>query len=100
VRTRAKKILLLLFGWGFILLGVIGLFLPVLQGVLFLVIGLLILSSEYVWAHRLLQRVRGRFPGLASRLDEATVRAHKWTSKLFRHPGDRSDTPETRTRER
>ena len=32
------------------MLGVIGLFLPLLQGVLFLLIGLFILSTEYVWA--------------------------------------------------
>ena len=48
--TTAKRILLLIVGWAFILLGIIGLFLPVLQGVLFLLIGLMILSGEYVWA--------------------------------------------------
>jgi len=46
VQTKAKKMVLILFGWSFIVLGVIGLFLPVLQGVLFLLIGLFILSTE------------------------------------------------------
>ena len=64
MRAAAKRLAVLLLGWGFILLGIAGLFLPVLQGVLFLLIGLIILSSEYVWAHKLLQRLRRRFPSL------------------------------------
>ena len=81
MQTRAKKAILLVFGWGFILLGVIGLVLPILQGVLFLLIGLLILSSEYVWAHRLLLKIRNRFPAVAKRWDEAQITAHKLGSK-------------------
>ena len=87
VQTRAKKAILLVFGWGFILLGVIGLFVPILQGVLFLLIGLLILSSEYVWAHRLLSKIRNRFPAVAKRWDEAQITAHKLMAKIFRRAG-------------
>ena len=87
MQTKAKKIILVLFGWGFILLGVIGLFLPVLQGVLFLLIGLLILSSEYVWAHRLLLKIRNRFPAVARRWEEAQTTAHKLMAKIFRRTG-------------
>ena len=83
VQIKAKKIALLLSGWAFILLGVIGLFLPILQGVLFLLIGLLILSSEYVWAHRLLLKIRSRFPTMATRWDKAYVIAHKWIAKVL-----------------
>jgi len=71
----------LLFGWGFIFGGVVGLILPVLPGALFITIGLLILSSEYVWANNLLQTVRARFPGLSSQLDEAAMKVYKWTGK-------------------
>jgi uncharacterized membrane protein YbaN (DUF454 family) len=87
VQTKAKKTILVLFGWVFILLGVIGLFLPILQGVLFLLIGLLILSSEYVWAHRLLLKIRNRFPAVAKRLDEAQIKAHKLIAKIFHRTG-------------
>ena len=41
MKTHAKRILLLMVGWSFILLGIAGLFLPILQGVLFLLIGLI-----------------------------------------------------------
>jgi uncharacterized membrane protein YbaN (DUF454 family) len=86
MQARVKRIVLLLLGWGFITLGVIGLVLPILQGVLFLIVGLLILSSEYVWAHTLLQKIRIRFPELTSRWDEATIKAHQWTESVFRRP--------------
>ncbi len=89
MQTKAKKALLLLFGWGFILLGVIGLFLPILQGVLFLLIGLLILSSEYIWAHRLLLKIRNRFPAVAKRWDEAQIKTHKLMARIFH----RTETP-------
>lgn len=91
MQTRIKKLAVLLVGWGFILLGLIGLFLPVLQGVLFLIIGLAILSSEYVWAHHLLVKIRTRFPTATSRWDKAAVRTHAWIRKVFRHTGTRAE---------
>jgi uncharacterized membrane protein YbaN (DUF454 family) len=77
-------------GWAFVLLGIAGLFLPVLQGILFLLIGLVILSSEYVWAHRLLHRVGERFPKLHSAIEKAKQRAQRW---MQREPQDGADTP-------
>jgi uncharacterized membrane protein YbaN (DUF454 family) len=41
-------------------LGAVGLFLPFLQGVLFLIIGLTLLSSESVYARRCLEWLRSR----------------------------------------
>ena len=87
MNRTAKKILTLLVGWFFMLFGVVGLFLPFLKGILFLFIGLVILSSEYVWAHRLLSRIRNHFPSLTARLDEATATMHKWIGKVFRRRG-------------
>ncbi|MFQ5818252.1 MAG: PGPGW domain-containing protein [Terriglobia bacterium] len=45
-------------GFGLIALGIVGLFLPVLQGIAFIVLGLLLLGREYHWARRLLDWVR------------------------------------------
>lgn len=58
----AKRILVLITGGGFMLLGIVGLVLPFLQGVLFILIGLMILSSQYAWARLLLLKLRKRFP--------------------------------------
>lgn len=62
-----KRTLLIATGWLFIVLGIAGLFLPILQGILFLVIGLLILSREYTWAHNLLRRIQTRFPEVSKK---------------------------------
>ncbi len=83
MRTAAKRVVALLLGWAFVLLGIAGLFLPVLQGILFLLVGLIILSSEYVWAHKLVQRLRGRFPGIARKADEAQARASNLMRRVF-----------------
>ena len=73
---------MLVLGWMFIVLGIAGLFLPILQGILFLLIGLVILSSEYVWAHHLLRKLRERFPGLSRKADEATEKAALWMRRV------------------
>jgi uncharacterized membrane protein YbaN (DUF454 family) len=83
LNQKRKRWLLLLTGWGFILLGIAGLFLPILQGILFLLIGLVILSSEYVWAHRLLQKLQKRFPKVAAHVHQASERAR---SRVNRTP--------------
>jgi hypothetical protein len=56
---RAFKIVA---GVAFTGLGVVGLFLPFLQGVLFMLIGLALLSSESRRLRALLDRLRRRFP--------------------------------------
>jgi uncharacterized protein len=83
VTKQFKRWLTLIAGWGFVALGVVGLFLPFLQGVLLLLVGLSILSSEYVWAHKLLQQVRERFPSLSSRLEAAKRRARAWLRRII-----------------
>ena len=77
-----KRIAIIIVGWVFIALGIVGLFLPVLQGILFLLVGLVVLSTEYHWARRLLGYVRNRFP----KLDSVIKAAHdKAASILGRH---------------
>jgi uncharacterized membrane protein YbaN (DUF454 family) len=67
-----------MLGWGFVLLGIAGLFLPVLQGILFILIGLVILSTEYIWAHHLLRRLHERYPKIARPLELARAKARQW----------------------
>jgi uncharacterized membrane protein YbaN (DUF454 family) len=86
VKSLTKRILVLVAGWGFVLLGIVGLFLPVLQGILFLLVGLIILSSEYAWAHRLLARLRRRFPKIGRTADQATEKAAAWLRRISGEP--------------
>ncbi len=81
-----KKVLVLIAGWAFILVGIAGLFLPVIQGILCITIGLIILSTEYHWAKRLLERVQKRFPGVARVSHEAAEKAKRWLKSLKGQP--------------
>ena len=81
MNQKRKRWLILAAGWAFVLLGIIGLFLPVLQGILFLLIGLVLLSGEYVWAHHLLTKLRARFPRVAARVQEASQRARAFAGR-------------------
>jgi hypothetical protein len=59
---HVQRIALQILGWLFVILGIAGLVLPVLQGILFLMIGLYLLSREYQWAQRWLEKLHSRYP--------------------------------------
>jgi uncharacterized protein len=79
----AKRTLIYVIGWAFILLGIVGLFLPILQGILFLLIGLLVLSKESVLAKNLLSRIKKRYPTQYKQMHEFTLRFKQRLRKLF-----------------
>ena len=81
-KSRLKHVTVHIIGWGFILLGIVGLVVPILQGILFLLVGLFVLSSVSPWAERLLHRLRGRFPKISKKFDEARSRAAKVQARL------------------
>ena len=79
----AKRTLIYLIGWAFILLGIVGLFLPFLQGILFLVIGLLVLSKESTIAKNLLHRIEKRYPAQYRKMHEFNLRLKQRFRDLF-----------------
>jgi uncharacterized membrane protein YbaN (DUF454 family) len=83
-RSRWKRLLILLLGWAFIFFGVLGLFLPILQGILFLAIGFYLLSLESLWVHRKLEIIRERYPRLSATFDEARSRAARYARRIRR----------------
>jgi uncharacterized membrane protein YbaN (DUF454 family) len=66
---KMAKPVVQLIGWMFLVAGVAGLFLPFLQGILFIFVGLMILSWQYEWAGKVLVKARTRFPQMAEQLD-------------------------------
>lgn len=66
-------------GYGFLVLGIVGLVVPVLQGVLFIVLGLVVLSRHAPWARRALLRLKRRFPRLAGTIARAERVTRRWT---------------------
>jgi uncharacterized membrane protein YbaN (DUF454 family) len=78
MNPRMKRLLIWCLGWVFIVLGILGLFLPVLQGILFLLIGLYLLSSTSPWAEKLLNKLRERFPKISKTFEEAKEKVASW----------------------
>ena len=72
-----RRVLELVLGWGFILLGIAGIFLPILQGVLFILVGLYFISRHAPWAARLLEKLKTRFPKLAKGMERWSKTAKK-----------------------
>ncbi len=62
MQEKFKHYLIIAFGWFFLILGIIGLFLPFLQGILFILIGLYLLSYEYHWARCIFKTLKKRYP--------------------------------------
>jgi uncharacterized protein len=99
MKAQIKRVAMLAVGWAFILLGIAGLFLPVLQGILFLLIGLFILSSEYVWAHKLLRKIKERFPKFAAQFEHARLRSETWIARTLHKekPPAKTGAPEAKS---
>lgn len=75
MKRNGSHYLMLGLGWFFIVLGILGLFLPILQGILFLAIGLVILSRRSPRVRLLLRRLAKRYPAFGRVLEEARQRA-------------------------
>ena len=85
MQPGSKRILVLITGWSFILLGLVGVFLPFLQGLLFMLIGIIILSSQYAWARLLMAKLRKRVPPIARLADQAADKAKTLLKRVSRH---------------
>ena len=81
-----KAIALQATGYTFLVLGVLGLFLPFLQGFLFLFIGVLLLSRESELVRRQVDRLRARYPKIGRSMDEAEAWTRKQWNRLRGYP--------------
>jgi uncharacterized membrane protein YbaN (DUF454 family) len=69
VVRQIRRSVTIVFGVVFLLLGVIGGFLPVVQGWIFVLIGLTLLAKEIPWVHHHLERLKSRFPRQADQVE-------------------------------
>ena len=78
-------------GWFFMVLGVLGLVLPFLQGFLFLALGVFVLRDQYMWAANRWAWVQGRWPGAVAKIEALEVsmsaRVAGWGAGLRRAIG-------------
>jgi uncharacterized membrane protein YbaN (DUF454 family) len=82
MRRRIRHYVILSLGWIFILLGIFGLFLPILQGILFLCVGGLLLSSESPLMRLLIMKLGRRYPKFRTALTAAKDKARAWRDRL------------------
>jgi len=78
---KLKQVGILIIGWTILLLGIVGLFLPILQGVLFIMIGLAILSSRSKTIKRFLRHLEERHPHYHERMEKWRKKIKSWFSK-------------------
>ena len=76
-------------GFSLLFLGAIGTVLPILQGALFIALGLFVLRHQYAWAHRCMDWLRNRWPRQVDGVEALETRMIAW----FRRQGDRLRLP-------
>jgi type IV secretory pathway TrbD component len=86
--TPKQRLLILISGWALIVLGAIGGLIPILQGWIFGVAGLLILSREYEWAHNLLVWLQRKFPRFARVMERVKAESQKIVNRVMRRGGE------------
>ncbi len=72
-------------GFSLLFLGAIGTVLPVLQGLLFIALGLFVLRDQYAWAHRGMDKLRRRWPRQMEGVEGMEARMIAW----FRRQSER-----------
>lgn len=77
---RTTRLLLLLLGWTLVLVGLVGLVLPGLQGVLTLLAGAAVLSLVTPRLHQWLERRLHDRPWARKKLSQLRRKIHGWVS--------------------
>ncbi len=73
-----KRATIDIIGWIFVVIGIVGIFLPFLQGILFVIVGFYLLSLHSKWAHSQLEKITKRFPKAGSRIHSFDHRVRKF----------------------
>ncbi len=92
---QVKRALALAVGWTLIGFGIVGLFLPVLQGMLVILLGLYVLSRESKTARRILGRFRDKYPDAYAAMKRTKIRATAaWDRLRGGNPTPDEDEPQ------
>lgn len=94
-----KAMLRIAFGWVFIVLGIVGLFLPVLQGILFIAVGIALLAHHIPLFATLRNAIYRRHPRLKRLVRRTRARLRLW-HRGHRDPARRKAVFEARRRYR
>ena len=73
-----RRVVVLILGWTLIAIGVVGLFVPILQGILFIMLGLYVLSRESRMARGWLVKLQRRYPKIHAQARRVRERLKSW----------------------
>jgi uncharacterized membrane protein YbaN (DUF454 family) len=62
---KLQRFAVVALGWVLILLGIVGLVLPVVAGAVLMVVGVLMVNPQCVWLWRMLEKCQVQFPVVA-----------------------------------
>lgn len=82
MRKGPGHYLIVIAGWAFIFLGFLGLFLPILQGVLFLCIGLVLLSRRSSRVRLIIIRIGRSYPRFRVAISGGRLKAKSWLNLI------------------
>jgi hypothetical protein len=68
-RIGTKRTIRIVLGSFLLLLGLVGLFLPILQGWLFMAMGVMTLSRDITFFARMENRITDRYPNIGRRME-------------------------------
>ena len=76
MRARLRRWSLYALAWFCLLTAALSFVLPFLPTTVPTIVGLVILSTEYAWAHRWLEKLKNRFPKVGGLIHRAQTRIH------------------------
>ena len=79
MKKKVKKVLVLIIGIIFIILGLFGLVLPFLQGIIFLAIGFFLLSFYFPKIRLWINKHTEKYPYLSKKIKKVEV----WMTKII-----------------
>jgi uncharacterized membrane protein YdjX (TVP38/TMEM64 family) len=79
---KMKVVIRMTIGWAFIVFGILGLFLPILQGILFLAVGVALLADHIPIFMKIKMAIYHKFPKLESMVHREHERIHKFGERL------------------
>lgn len=81
-KSSSKRLGRLIIGYCLIVFGILGGFLPILQGWIFIVLGLLLLKDHARWARILSIKMRKKYPQSRQILKKITASLESWLTKI------------------
>jgi uncharacterized membrane protein YbaN (DUF454 family) len=82
LKTRLRRWSLYALAWFCLLIAALSFVLPFLPTTIPVVVGLVILSTEYAWAHRWLEKLKNRFPKVGGIIHKVQTKIHGRNSEI------------------